>query len=87
MEQDVFRLQVAVDNVVFMHILHCGADLPDILPDNLFSHLPIFLQILVQVLAKTGFQHQIGRFFVDKEVVELNDAGVVEERLDLHLPD
>lgn len=87
MEQDVFRLQVAVDNIVFMHILHCGADLPDILLYHLFSHLPIFLQILVQVLAKTGFQHQVGRLFVDKEVVELDDAGVVEERLDLHLPD
>lgn len=40
MQEDVLRLEVAMQDVVGVHVLHCCTDLPDPLLHGLLWHFP-----------------------------------------------
>lgn len=86
MEEDVFRLDIAVDDVVFVHEIDGGADLPDEFPHQFLRHFAHFLQVLVEVLPQAGLQHKIGAVVVHEEVVKFDDVGVLQEALDFDFP-
>ena len=86
MKEDVFRLYIAMDDVVFMHEFNSGANLPDELPHKFFRHFAHFLQVLVEVLAQTGLQHEIGAVIIHEEVVKFDDVGMLQEALNFHFP-
>jgi hypothetical protein len=80
-KEDVFRFEVAVDDVVYVHVLNCLANLPDVLSDHFLRHLTGFLQVLVKILSQTGLEHKTGTFLIDEEVIEFDDVGVVDKTL------
>jgi hypothetical protein len=86
MEQDVFRLDIAVDDVLPVHVLHRLADLPHDLADGAFGQsLAAMRESAVEVLAETGLEEEVDAVVVDVVVVEADDVGVGEEGLDLEL--
>ena len=52
MEQNIFRFEISVDNVVFVHILNSCANLSNVLFHCPLGDFSILLQVLIQVLAQ-----------------------------------
>jgi len=86
MQEYVFGLEVSVDHVVLVHVLDSRADLLDPLPHQLLTGSPVLLQVAVEVAPEAGLKHQVGRFLIHEEVIDSDDAGVVDEGLYLDLP-
>lgn len=90
-EQDVFGLEVAVDDVAVVHELHGLADLLHHQPRLLLLEPPVLLQRGVHVPPAAQLHRQVEVLLVREEAVQLHDVGVVQETLDLYfandLPD
>ena len=85
-QQDVLRLEVAVQDVVGVHVQHGCTDLPDPLLDCLLWDLARFFEVLVKIFAQAGLKHQISGVVVNEEVVKFDDMRMIEEALYLDLP-
>ena len=50
MEEDVFRLEVAVQHIILVHVLHTKADLPHVFPHSSLRKPADFLHVVVKIL-------------------------------------
>ena len=87
MEEDVLRLDVAVDDVAVVHELDGVADLLDDAAHLLLGEPSLAAQAAVDVASAAQLQHQVQVVLVAEVGVELHDVGVVEVALDLYFPD
>lgn len=87
MEENVFRFEVAVQDIVLVHILHSKTDLPHVFSHSSLRKSTNFLKVVVEIFAKTRLKDQISAIIINKEVIELNDVRVVKEALNFDLPD
>jgi hypothetical protein len=85
-EDDVLRLQVAVDDLTLMHVIQSPADLLHDYTSQLLVELPLLLEEGVELPRGAELLHQINMRLVCEESVKLDHVGVVEEGLDLYLP-
>jgi hypothetical protein len=85
-EDDVFGLEVAVDDFALVHVVERAADL---LEDDLGEFLGEFALALeegVELSRAAQLLHEVDVLLVGEEGVELDDVGVAQETLDLYLP-
>ena len=47
MQENVFRFEISVDNIVVMHVLNCGANLSNVFFHCFLGHSSFFFQVLV----------------------------------------
>ncbi len=87
MEDDVLRLQVPVQDVVVVHVLHCVANLLYHPANPLLPHPPLHLHTRVQAPRKAQLHQQVEIAVLDKHRVELHDVGVVQVGLDFDFAD
>jgi hypothetical protein len=85
MEQNVFRLEVPVDDVMAVHELHCSAHLPHPSLHRLLCNLTNILQALIQIATQTRLQDHIGAIIIHEEVIKSHHMRVHQKCLDLHL--
>lgn len=80
MEEDVFGLDVPVQDVLAVHVLHGLADLPhDLLHCLLIQAAPLHLQGVVEVFAEAGLEEEVDVVLVDMVLVQFDDVWVVQE--------
>ena len=87
MEKDVLGLEVAVQDIVVVHILHSVADLLDDQPDLVLGEAALLFEVVVHVPVGAELQQQVEVVVFDENGVELGDVWVVQEGLDLYLAD
>lgn len=87
MQENVLRLEIAMQDVIRVHILHGCTDLSDPFFYSLLWHLTSLFQVLVKILPQTRLKDQIGRIIIHKKVVQFDDMGMIEETLDLDFSD
>ena len=74
--------------IVFVDVVESLAHLPDDhLAEFLRNRSLLFLEEVVELPRGAQLQHQVDAVLVREESVQLDDVGVVQERLDLDLPD
>jgi hypothetical protein len=78
MHKDVFRFQIAMDNIIFMHILNSIADLFDNLPRLFLHKLPlILLGTLKEVSIETRLQKEIDILLIHERMVEFDNIRMI----------
>lgn len=84
MKQNVLRLNVSVDNVVFVKVFHSVA--------YLFHHFASwsllqrsFFNERIQISIKTRLEQEENMFLIWAEAVEVDDVGVAQETLNDYL--
>lgn len=80
MEEYVFGLDIPVQDVLSVHVLHGLTDLPhDILHRLLIQTLALHLQGVVEVLSEAGLEEEVDIVLVDVVLVQLDDVRVVQK--------
>lgn len=87
MKENVFRFEIAVQHIIFMHVLNSKTNLPHVFPHSPLRKPANFLKIMIKILPKTRLKDQISAILIDKEVIQPDDVRMVEEALNLDLSD
>ena len=86
-KKDVFRLQIAVQYIVIVHILQSVTYLLHHHPDLVLGETTLLFEVVVHVSICTQLHQQVKVAVLDEHRVELGHVGVVQEGLDLYLAD
>lgn len=86
MIDDVFWLEITVDDLIGMHVIQCSADLLDQEASHVFWHFAFLLQEVVELAREAELQSEVDVVFVGEESVHLDYIGVIEETLYLDFP-
>jgi hypothetical protein len=86
MHEYVFGLDVPVDDVAVVHELDSVAHLLEDAADAVFGEAAVLLEGGVDVASAADLEDEVDVVFVGEEGVELHNVGVVQEDLDLDLP-
>lgn len=70
MEKDVFWLEIAMDDIMAMHVLHCSAHLPHPFLNYPLLYLAHIFQILIEIAAEARLKYQICAVLIYKKVIE-----------------
>ena len=85
MEDDVFRFEIAVDNLIFMHVIQSAADLLHYIFGGVLGDSAPALQKAVKLTRKAELEDQVDVAFVCEEGKHFDYVGVAQETLDLYL--
>jgi hypothetical protein len=75
-DKDVLRFDVAVNDIVLVHVFDCHANLLDIFP-HLFFLKGSFVQSFIQILARACLEEQVDEFRICCKAVEVYNIRVV----------
>ena len=75
-----------MDDLVFVHVVQGPADLADDVPGHVLGDSPPLLEVAVELARYAELHGQVDEGIVREEAVHLDDVGVVQEHLDLYLP-
>jgi hypothetical protein len=78
LEQDVFGLKIAMDDVVLMAVVDAGQNLLDQKGGIAFSELTAGDNLVEEFSTFADFLNQVVTFIVLKELVHLDDVGVIK---------
>jgi hypothetical protein len=87
MINNIFRFDISVDNLVFMHIVQCSANLLDYGFCHFFWQFTFFLQKCVELTRVTELKHEVDIFFVREEGIHFDYVWVIQKVLNLYLAD
>ncbi len=86
MEQDIFGLDVAVEYVHLVHILHRLTDLLREIFHLFFRKaLPMFDR-WIKVFTEAGLEQQVDVMLIDVKMVKFDDIGMLQIRLYFEFP-
>lgn len=83
---DVFGLEVAVDDLALVHVVQRPADLLHDRPSQLQGQPAFAFEEGVELAGGAEFLEEVEALGVGEVAVEFDDVGVVEEGLDFYLP-
>ena len=83
---NVFRFEVPVDDLVLVHVVKSPAGLTDYVSGHVFRDSSSLLQKTIELSGNAQLHSQVYKLLVREETVHLYDVGVVQEHLDLDLP-
>ena len=86
MEDDVFGLEVAVDDLALVHVVQRPADLLHDHAGEFLAQLALPLEEGVELPRGAQLLHQVDMCLICEEGVQLHHVGVAQEALDLDLP-
>jgi hypothetical protein len=88
-QKDVFWLDVAVNHVQFVEIVHCLSDFLHVLLCLFFGQAVggAFVHQFEQIASEAGLEEEIDVVFIEEEGVEVHDVGMVHAALNFNLPD
>ena len=87
MKEYIFWLQVTMDDIIPMQILHSETNLLDHLPCLLLAKPPIsFPRGAEEIAIEAGLKKQVYTLPINEGMVELDHIGMRKEALDLDLP-
>lgn len=75
-DEDVFRLDVAVDHLVLVHVLDALRDPRDVPGGLAFCELALPLQLLLEVAVEAVLLNEVDAVVVPEVAVEGEDIGV-----------
>lgn len=78
MQEDILRLDIPMNDVIFVQIFNSIAYLPYPFFHFFFRHSPHLFQIGIQVFTETGLQDQIGWLLIYKKIIKFNNIRMVE---------
>ena len=84
-EEDVFGLDVAVDDLLGVHVLEALADLPQVAGGLRLCHLALLLHLHQRTVGH-GLKHQVDVGLVAEAAEQRGEVPVLQEGLDLYLP-
>lgn len=83
MEEYILRLDIPVDNIMFMQIFYCLGNLFNVF-FHLFLHqtvILIFAHIFEQISAEARLEKEIDVVLINKELIDVYDVGMIEKAL------
>ncbi len=87
MEDNILRLEIPVDNLIFVHVVQGFKCLMKDIFGQGFGNLAFLFQEIVQFTRVTQLQHQVNVLIVAEKCVHLDDVWMLQETLDLDFSD
>ena len=87
MQYDILWFDVSVNDFQGVNFVDCFTDLFHQEGHFSFGQIGVLFQVIIQLPTCTHFQDNVNVLYIIKIPVHLDDIGVVQENLDLKLPD